>query len=55
MPASRLKAWLPFAKRALVIENVNTEPFRAAAYEPVRKMYAEKFGADILTKIDALK
>jgi tripartite ATP-independent transporter DctP family solute receptor len=38
-----------------VIENVNTEPFRAAAYEPVRKMYAEKFGADILTKIDALK
>jgi hypothetical protein len=38
-----------------VIENVNTEPFRAAAYEPVRKMYADKFGGDILAKIDALK
>jgi tripartite ATP-independent transporter DctP family solute receptor len=38
-----------------VIENVNTEPFRAAAYEPVRKMYADKFGGDLLAKIDALK
>ncbi|NBQ06866.1 MAG: TRAP transporter substrate-binding protein, partial [Betaproteobacteria bacterium] len=38
-----------------VIENVNTEPFRAAAYEPVRKMYVDKFGGDILAKIDALK
>jgi tripartite ATP-independent transporter DctP family solute receptor len=38
-----------------VIENINTEPFRAAAYEPVRKMYIDKFGADILNKIDALK
>lgn len=38
-----------------VIENINTEPFRAAAYEPVRKIYADKFGSDILSKIDALK
>ena len=38
-----------------VIENVNTEPFRAAAYEPVRKLYTDKFGGDILAKIDALK
>lgn len=38
-----------------VIENINTEPFRATAYEPVRKMYTEKFGGDILSKIDAMK
>jgi tripartite ATP-independent transporter DctP family solute receptor len=38
-----------------VIENVNIEPFRAAAYEPVRKIYTDKFGGDILAKIDALK
>jgi TRAP-type C4-dicarboxylate transport system substrate-binding protein len=38
-----------------VIENVNTEPFRATAYEPVRKMYVDKFGGDILAKIDAMK
>ena len=38
-----------------VIENVNIEPFRAAAYESVRKLYTDKFGGDILAKIDALK
>lgn len=38
-----------------VIENVNTEPFRTSAYEPVRKIYVDKFGSDVLNKIDALK
>ena len=38
-----------------VIEKIDTEPFRAAAYERVRKMYTDKFGADVLNKIDALK
>lgn len=38
-----------------VIENVDTQPFRAVAYEPIRKMYADKHGGDILAKIDALK
>ena len=36
-----------------VIENVDTEPFRAMVYQPVRKLYADKFGAEILNKIDA--
>ncbi len=38
-----------------VIENIDTEPFRAAAYERVRKMYTDKFGGEVLGKIDALK
>jgi tripartite ATP-independent transporter DctP family solute receptor len=38
-----------------VIENINAEPFRATAYEPVRKIYTDKFGSDVLSKIDALK
>jgi len=38
-----------------VIENVDTAPFRAAAYERVRKMYTDKFGAEVLAKIDALR
>jgi TRAP-type transport system periplasmic protein len=38
-----------------VIENIDTEPFRASAYDKVRKMYTDKFGADVLSKIDALK
>lgn len=38
-----------------VVENIDTEPFRGAAYERVRKMYTDKFGAEVLGKIDALK
>ena len=50
------ESWAAMRKAGVeVIENINTEPFRAAAYEPVRKMYIDKFGADILNKIDALK
>jgi tripartite ATP-independent transporter DctP family solute receptor len=36
-----------------VIENVDTEPFRAMAYQPVRKLYTDKFGPELLNKIDA--
>jgi tripartite ATP-independent transporter DctP family solute receptor len=36
-----------------VIENIDTEPFRAMVSQPVRKLYTDKFGSDILNKIDA--
>ena len=38
-----------------VVDNINIEPFRAQAYDRVRKMYTDKFGGDVLSKIDALK
>jgi TRAP-type C4-dicarboxylate transport system substrate-binding protein len=36
-----------------VIENIDTEPFRSMVYQPVRKLYADKFGPELLNKIDA--
>ena len=36
-----------------VVENVDTAPFRALAYDKVRATYAGKFGDQIINKIDA--
>lgn len=37
-----------------VVENVDTGPFRAAAYDKVRAMYTSRFGSDLVDRIDAM-
>ena len=38
-----------------VVENIDTEPFRKLAYEPVTKTYTDQYGTEVLDKILAVK